>query len=90
MERAALSPVLRRCGWGVAILDFTDVFAPSLVFARGGGLPGAKQNCPQIRGLRRDPGAPRRAAGGRTLWGRAAIYDTSGGWPLNALRRSLS
>ena len=21
-------PVLRRCGWGVAVLDFTDVFAP--------------------------------------------------------------
>ena len=34
--------VLRRCGWGVAVLDFTDVFAPSLVFGRGGGL------CPQI------------------------------------------
>ena len=28
---------------GVAFLDFTDVFAPSLVFGRGGGLPRAKQ-----------------------------------------------
>ena len=28
---------------GVAVLDFTDVFAPSLVFGRGGGLPGARQ-----------------------------------------------
>ena len=28
-------------------LDFTDVFAPSLVFARGGGLPCAKQTVPR-------------------------------------------
>ena len=41
-------PVLRRCGCGVAVLDFTDVFAPSVVFGREGGLPGAKQNCPQV------------------------------------------
>ena len=26
---------LRRCGWGVAVLDFTDVFVPSMVFGRG-------------------------------------------------------
>ena len=32
-------PVLGRCGWGVAVLDFTDVFAPSLVLGRGGGSP---------------------------------------------------
>ena len=36
-------PVFRRSGWGVAVLDFTDVFAPSLVFCRGGGLSAAKQ-----------------------------------------------
>ena len=40
-------PVLRRCGWGVAVLDFTDVFTPSLVFGRGGGSPGAKQTIPR-------------------------------------------
>ena len=39
--------VLRRCGWEVAVLDFTDVFAPSLVFGRGGGLLGAKQTVPR-------------------------------------------
>ena len=40
-------PVLRRCSWGVAVFDFTDVFAPSLVFGRGGGLPGATQTVPR-------------------------------------------
>ena len=40
-------PVLRRCGWGVAVLDFTDVFAPSMVFGRRGGLPGVKQTVPR-------------------------------------------
>ena len=35
--------VLRRCGWGVAVLDFTDVIAPSMVFGGGGGLIGAEQ-----------------------------------------------
>ena len=39
-------PVPRRCCWGVAVLDFTDVFAPSLVFGRGGGLLGAKRTVP--------------------------------------------
>ena len=34
-------PVLRRCGWGVAVLHFTDVFAPSLVVGRGGGPLGS-------------------------------------------------
>ena len=42
-------PVLRRCGWCVAVLDFSDVFAPSLVFGRGGGLPGAKQTVPRSK-----------------------------------------
>ena len=27
-------PVFRRCGWEVAVLDFTDVFASSMVFGR--------------------------------------------------------
>ena len=40
-------PVLRRCGWGVAVLHFTDMFAPSLVFGRRGGLLGAKQTVPR-------------------------------------------
>ena len=44
---SSVAPVLRRCGWGVAVLDFPDVFAPSLVFGRGGGLPGAKQIVPR-------------------------------------------
>ena len=55
-------PVLRRCGWGVAVLDFADVFAPSLVFGRGGGLPGRQTHCPQVRDVRQDPGAPLRTA----------------------------
>ena len=38
-------PVLRRCGWGVAVLDFTVVSSPSMVFWRSGGLPGVKANC---------------------------------------------
>ena len=40
-------PVLRRCCCGVAVLDFIDVFAPSSVFGRGGGLLGAKQTVPR-------------------------------------------
>ena len=41
-------PLLWRCGRGVAVLDFTSVvFAPSLVFGRGGGLPGAKRTVPR-------------------------------------------
>ena len=40
------------------MLDFTDVFAPSLVFVRGSGLPGRHTNHPQVRGIRPDPGAP--------------------------------
>ena len=42
-------PVLRRCGWGLAVLDFTGVFAPSLVFGRGGGLLVAKQTVPRSK-----------------------------------------
>ena len=41
------NPVLRRCGWGVAARDFTDVFAPSMVFGRGCYLPGVEQNVPR-------------------------------------------
>ena len=40
-------PALRRCGCGVGVLDFTDVFAPSLVFGRGGGLFVAEQIVPR-------------------------------------------
>ena len=32
-------PVLRRCVWEVAVLDFSDVLVPKLVCGRAGGLP---------------------------------------------------
>ena len=43
LEERARCKCLIMCGWGVAVLDFTGVFAPSMVFGGGGGLRGAKQ-----------------------------------------------
>ena len=57
-------PVLGRCGWCVAVLDFSDVFALSLAFGRGGGLYGAEQTAPRseknagIQALRYAPQTP--------------------------------
>ena len=76
-------PVLRRCAWE-AVLDFTDVFAPSIVFGRGGGLLGAKQTVSR----RARPSwswfptlsisCPRPRERGRTPWGNAAICGSVG------------
>ena len=44
--RGALFPAIP-CLGVVAVLDFTDSFAPSMVFGRGGGLPGVKQTVPR-------------------------------------------
>ena len=73
---------LWRCGWRVVVLDFGGVFAPSLVFGRGGGLLGAKQSVPRSEvdcGIQALHFAPRKTPlstaqkGGRTPWSNAAI-----------------
>ena len=56
-------PVLRRCGSGVAVLDFADVFAPSMVFGRGVCFFGARQTVPRSEvhtGIQALPFVPRK------------------------------
>ena len=59
--QSPVTPLFRRYGWCVPVLDFTNVFAASMVFGRGSGLSGAKQTVPrsevhaEIQALRSAP-----------------------------------
>ena len=53
-------PELRRRGWCVAVLDFTDVFCAVLGLRRRRRSPWRQAHCPQTRGLRWDSGTPLR------------------------------